>query len=63
MSVLAQEILNTFDQLPDIERLEIGIEILRRLAHADFPKLTDEDLTLNAEELFLKLDQEEADHG
>ena len=57
MTTVAQEILNTFDSLPDSERLEIALEILRRLVHFDFPPLTDEDLVLNAEELFLALDR------
>ncbi|MBW4551883.1 MAG: hypothetical protein KME35_12350 [Aphanocapsa sp. GSE-SYN-MK-11-07L] len=61
MTALAEEILNTFDQLPDTEQLEIAVQILRRLVHFDFPPLTDEDLTFNAEELFLALEQEEAD--
>ncbi|NJO47937.1 MAG: hypothetical protein HC835_21350 [Oscillatoriales cyanobacterium RM2_1_1] len=56
MTVLVQEIL---DRLPDAERLEIAVEILRRLVNFDFPPLTDEDLALNAEELFLALDQAE----
>ncbi len=62
MTALAQEILNTFDKLPDTEQLEIAVEILRRLVHFDFPPLTDEDFVLNAEELFLALDQQEADY-
>ncbi|MEB3278857.1 MAG: hypothetical protein VKK42_08015 [Lyngbya sp.] len=62
MTVLAQEILNSFDRLPDAEQLEVAVEILRRLVHFDFPPLTDEDLVLNAEELFLTLDQQEADY-
>ncbi|KKD35209.1 MAG: hypothetical protein WAN66_21180 [Limnoraphis robusta] len=62
MTVLAQEILNNFDRLPDAEQLEVAVEILRRLVHLDFPPLTDEDLVLNAEELFLTLDQQEADY-
>ncbi|MEA5498454.1 hypothetical protein VB834_25520 [Limnoraphis robusta Tam1] len=62
MTVLAQEILKNFDRLPDAEQLEVAVEILRRLVHLDFPPLTDEDLVLNAEELFLTLDQQEADY-
>ncbi|NJN59139.1 MAG: hypothetical protein HC879_17405 [Leptolyngbyaceae cyanobacterium SL_5_9] len=58
MSALAQEILESFDRLPDTEQLEIALEILRRLVNVDFPPLTDEDLALNAEELFLALDQQ-----
>lgn len=62
MTALAQEILNNFDRLPDTEQLEIALEILRRVINFDFPPLTDEDLTLNAEELFLTLDQQEPDY-
>jgi hypothetical protein len=62
MTALAQEILKNFDSLPDTEQLEIALEILRRLISFDFPPLTDEDLTLNAEELFFDLDQQEPDY-
>ena len=41
--------------------MEIALEILRRLVNFDFPPLTDEDLVLNAEKLFLALDQQEID--
>jgi hypothetical protein len=59
MTALAQEILNSFDKLPDVEQLEIALEILKRLVNFDFPPLTDEDLALNAKELFLVLDHQE----
>jgi len=59
MTALAQEILNSFDKLPDTEQLEIALESLKRLVNFDFPPLTDEDLVLNAEELFLVLDRQE----
>lgn len=62
MTALAQEILNNFDRLPDTEQMEIALEILRRIINFDFPPLTDEDLTLSAEELFLALDQQEPDY-
>jgi hypothetical protein len=62
MTALAREILNSFDRLPDTDQLEIALEILKRLANFDFPPLADEDLALNAEELFLALDQQEANY-
>ncbi len=62
MTALAQEILNTFDTLPNTEQLEIARAILRRLVNFDLAPLTDEDLVLNAEELFLALDKQEADY-
>ncbi len=61
MTVLAQEILKTFDKLPNKEKSEIALQILRRLAGSDFPPLTNENLVLNAEELFLALDQQESE--
>lgn len=62
MSALAEEILKNFDKLSNPEQLEIAREILRRIVDLDFPALADEELVLNAEELFLALDQEEASH-
>lgn len=62
MTATAQELLNTFDALPDTEQIEIALAILRRLANLDFPPLTDDDLALNAETLFLALDEQEADY-
>lgn len=62
MTASAREILDTFDRLPDTEQLEIALEILKRLAHLDFSPLPDEALVFNAEEIFLSLDQQEADH-
>ena len=62
MTALAQELIKTFDGLSESEQLEVAQEILRRLVSVDFPSLTDEDLVLSAEELFLILDQQEADH-
>ncbi len=59
MIATTQQILNTFDRLPDAEQLEIAVEILRRLVNYDFLPLSDEDLVLNTEELFLALDQQE----
>jgi hypothetical protein len=60
MTALVQELLNTFDRLTDSERLDVVLEILKRTVDLDFPPLSDEDLVLNAEELFLELDQQEA---
>ncbi|MCT7948411.1 hypothetical protein NG798_01270 [Ancylothrix sp. C2] len=62
MNTLAQEILRNFDNLPDTEQRALAVEILKRLGNFDVPPLTDEDLVLNAEELFLALDQQETDY-
>ncbi|MGB3691271.1 MAG: hypothetical protein WBG70_08680 [Spirulinaceae cyanobacterium] len=60
---LAQELLTTFNSLSRTEQIKVAVEILKQMLSFDFPPLTDEDLTLNAEELFLALDQQEADYG
>ncbi|WP_017303241.1 hypothetical protein [Spirulina subsalsa] len=70
MNTLAQEILKNFDELPKTEqqaillrrRFAIAAEILKRVINFDFTPLTNEDLVLNAEALFLALDEQEADY-
>ncbi len=62
MNTLAQEILKNFDNLPTTEQQAIAIEILKRVTDFDVLPLTDEDLVLNAEELFLALDEQEANY-
>jgi hypothetical protein len=62
MTALVQELLNTFDRLTDSERLELVLEILKRTVDLDFPPLSDEYLVVNAEGIFLELDQRESAH-
>ncbi|MDX2244729.1 MAG: hypothetical protein NW224_28985 [Leptolyngbyaceae cyanobacterium bins.302] len=62
MTGSVQEFLNTFDRLTNAEQLDLVLEILKRTVYLDFPPLSDEDLVLNAEELFLELDDREATH-
>ena len=61
MSTSAQEILESFDQLPDPEKQEVASEILRRTLSFDLPSLSDKELVMSAEELFLELDRREAE--
>jgi hypothetical protein len=63
MTALVQELLDTFDRLTDSERLDLVLEILKRTIYLDFPPLSDEDLVLNAEGIFLELDEQEASYG
>ena len=60
MLTLVEEFLDSFDRLPDSERIEVALEILKRVIHIDFPSLSDEDLVLNAEGIFLELDKQES---
>ena len=60
MSVAVQNLLNAFERLAEFEKRELAFEILRRAAQFDFPPLTDEELVLNAEAIFLELDRSES---
>jgi hypothetical protein len=53
----SQQLLESFDRLPEDEKQQIVAEILRRTLNTDIPSLTDEELTLSAEALFLSLDE------
>ncbi len=59
MNVQTQNILTSFDDLPEIAKYEVAVEILRRTKDFKFPPLTDDDLVANAEAIFLALDQRE----
>jgi hypothetical protein len=60
MTQTAQDIISTFDRLPSSEQKEITKIILRRNIDIETPILSDEELVLNAEEIFLELDRREA---
>lgn len=60
MTQTAQDIISTFDRLPTNEQKEITKIILRRNLEIETPSLSDEELILNAEEIFLELDRREA---
>ena len=61
MSMSAQNLIESFDKLPDAEKQKVASEILRRTINFDMPALSDEELVLSAEELFLELDRREAE--
>jgi hypothetical protein len=58
MTRAAQEILQTFDELPEDDKQEIAVEILRRTP-VDYPELSDSDLVFAADQIFLELDRRE----
>ena len=60
MSITVEDILDSFDHLSEAEKRELVSEIIRRTIDMSFPSLTDEELVLNAEALFLELDQRES---
>jgi hypothetical protein len=60
MNMSAQNLIKSFDRLPKDEQQAVASEILKRALILDLPSLSDEELTLSAEELFLDLDRREA---
>lgn len=63
MTANAQELLNAFDALPDDDKQQVAIEILRRLNGTLAGYLPERTLVEAANELFCSLDQEEAGHA
>jgi hypothetical protein len=59
MNTQTQDILSSFDALPEVAKYEVALEILRRTKELEFPPLTDDDLVANAEAVFLELDRRE----
>ena len=60
MTQSVQELLDSFDRLPDGEKREAVSEILRRVRSLEFDLPADDELVLSAEETFLELDRREA---
>jgi hypothetical protein len=59
MSIAAEQLLKEFESLPDSDKHEVASEILRRVFKIDYTPLSDDELVLNAEAVFLELDQRE----
>jgi hypothetical protein len=55
-----QQLLDAFDLLSAVEKQAVTCEILRRMRDVDFLPLSDEEMILSAEALFLELDSREA---
>jgi hypothetical protein len=63
MTAAAQQLLNSFDALPEAEKHHVAIEILRRYAGAVEGDVPQSALVEAADELFRTLDEEEAGHA
>ena len=61
MGTPAENVIATFEELPDAEKREVAAAILRRSLEIEFPPLSDNELVLSAEETFLELDRREAE--
>lgn len=60
MNAATNRILKAFHELREPEKRELAAEIMRWTAYLEFPPLTDEELVLTADELFVELDRVEA---
>jgi len=63
VSTTGEELLKSFDLLPELEKHKVAMEILRRSLELKSAQLTDEELALNAEQIFLELDRRESEDG
>lgn len=63
MTNSAKSILESFDELPDTDKRDVARAILRRTLRLEMPPLADDDLVIQAEDLFLDLDELEASDG
>jgi hypothetical protein len=59
MTIRAQQLLNSFDLLPQVDKDEVAAEILRRFI-ASVDELSDNEMDAAAAELFRALDAEES---
>jgi hypothetical protein len=59
MTRIVQNLLETFDRLPEPEQREVASEILRRFRRIAVDPISTEELILSAENLFLEIDQQE----
>ncbi len=59
MMTTAENLISIFDTLPEPEKRKVATVILHRTLDFDLPPLSDDELVLNAEQLFLALDREE----
>ncbi|HEX9425783.1 MAG TPA: hypothetical protein VF899_21275 [Pyrinomonadaceae bacterium] len=63
ISTTVEELLKLFDLLSEVEKHKVASEILRRSLEFRSAPLTDEELALNAEQVFLELDRRESEDG
>ncbi len=61
MNTVPQNILEAFNQLPEIEKHALASEIIKQMVLLDIPPLTDEALAEVADALFLEHDKTEAE--
>ena len=62
MTKSVEQLLKSFEQLPEAGKRELASEIIKRSLALDLPELSDESLILAADQIFLQLDKEESIH-
>jgi len=60
MTKSVEQLLKSFERLPEAEKRELASEIIKRSLTLDLPELSDESLLLTADQIFLQLDKEES---
>jgi len=60
MSSSVNQLLDSFDHLPEAEKRELASEIIRRTAVLSFPPLSEDALVRCAEDVFLEMDRRES---
>ena len=62
MTRLVDELLNSFEKLPEAEKRELASEIIKRSLALDLSQLSDDSLLVAADQVFLQLDKDESIH-
>ena len=60
MTAQAKHIIEDFGALPDQEKREVLAELLRMSREIHYPAVSDDELLLTADEIFLEYDRREA---
>ncbi|MGE0129969.1 MAG: hypothetical protein AB7U82_17950 [Blastocatellales bacterium] len=61
MTQTVENLLVYFEKLTETEKYDLALEVVRRTDIFGAPELSDDELALAAEDLFLALDEEEAE--
>lgn len=59
MTAEVQELIESFNRLSEADKKVIVVEVLRQTTYSETPSISDEELVLNAEELFIEIDMRE----
>ena len=62
MTRSVEELLNSFEKLPEAEKRELASEIIKRSLTLDLPEISDDSMLAAADQIFLQLDNEESTH-